>query len=210
MNRIRILASGTFITILLAGLAQACSSDDEGGTGGSSGGGSGGTVGSGGSTGGSGGSTGGTGGSTGGTDGSGGSTGGTDGSGGSTGGTDGSGGSTGGTGGGTGACPSGTSDGVACTADCTGICGLADLGTRTCTCVSNVFDCASCQFTGGEPILQPPDAAPQPCADPPAEERKGTPCTQEEQGQFCDPLTERRICACWNLEWDCDATPWPD
>ena len=216
MNRIRFFASTTVTAVLVAAMAQGCSSDDsDGGTssgGSSASGGSGGTgggTGGSGATGGSGGSTGGTGGSTGGTGGSAGGTGGSAGD---------DGGSTGGSAGadGGGQCGTGISNGAACTASCTGnVCGLADLGRRDCACVNDVWDCESCEFPGNESILEAPDGALPACpagdASDSEDALKGETCTT--QGERCEPPEDTtRVCACWtmptDLEWDCDKKPW--
>jgi hypothetical protein len=206
MNRKHVFVSGAVVTLLLAATVQGCSSDS--GDGGSSPGGS--SAGSAGTGGGSAGS--GSGGTDSGTGGmaSGGSSG-TGGSAGTGGASSGTGGASSGTGGATaaGPCGSGITNGqTACAASCSGsICGLSDLGSRDCNCVSGIYQCASCEFSGGEPILDPPAAELPACAEAEAT-LKGSTCTTAENGERCQPTDATRVCACWNAEWDCDKKPW--
>jgi hypothetical protein len=84
------------------------------------------------------------------------------------------------------------------------VCGLADAGSRSCTCMSNAWSCTPCDFTGSwletfhEVDDCPPDVADE------------VPCTAEHV--LCGPLTNGEVCACWNSpsdgqSWDCDEAP---
>ncbi|HLV21346.1 MAG TPA: hypothetical protein VKZ49_10700 [Polyangiaceae bacterium] len=245
MQRSSVFASGTIALLLLAVGVQGCSDDSDdggagaggsggtggpgsggattGGTGASTGGGDTGGGGTGGSTGGSGGATGGTGGATGGTSGA--ATGGSAGTGdGATGGSAGTGdggmggmamGGAAGSSGGTTFCTGSPSDGVACTVTCEDLCGIHNLGQRTCTCTAEVFDCASCAYADpDQPLIQPPSEALPDCELPDGDqEDDASGCTDGDRCQSIGRTMagggdgENRFCACLGGEWDCDSKP---
>jgi hypothetical protein len=132
------------------------------------------------------------------------------------GGTTGSGDSTTGTDGG-GALPdemcSGIGNGDACTTPgtCSGrVCGLADTGTRDCTCTTT-WDCSSCAWS--DPIPEVARAPTEPLAACDAAIADEVPC--DTRGDRCQQSDE--VCACWLedegvLVWDCDSAPsfWED
>jgi hypothetical protein len=96
---------------------------------------------------------------------------------------------------------------------CSGLsCGLADTGSRVCTC-ETTWDCTSCEFpTGADApsILVPPtDDAPIAECDA-ATVVEEDPCTT--MGERC--MMGEEVCACWAVDsdgatiWDCDDPPW--
>lgn len=93
------------------------------------------------------------------------------------------------------------------------VCGLADLGTRSCVCDTN-WTCTSCEFPTGadapEVLLEPPADMPLAACDT-ATVVEEEPCTT--MGERC-ALDDGDICACWLTDsdgatiWDCDSPPW--
>ncbi len=90
-------------------------------------------------------------------------------------------------------------------------CGLADTGSRVCTC-NATWDCTSCAFPMGDdqPVIIAPPTADDPIAD----------CEPETvvEKEVCPAMGDRcvlndEICACWvtnsddELVWDCDDAP---
>ncbi len=90
-------------------------------------------------------------------------------------------------------------------------CGLADTGSRVCTC-NATWDCTSCAFPMGDdqPVIIAPPTADDPIAD----------CDPETvvEKEVCPAMGDRcvmndEICACWvtnsddELVWDCDDAP---
>jgi hypothetical protein len=228
MQRVTVLASGIIALVLAA--AQGCGSDDDdtgtggnagssassgAGTGGGSSGTGGGSSGSGGGLSGSGGGSSGTGGGASGSGGAAGTGGGASGSGGAAG----TGGGAAGTGGGGAIVCEGIRSNMPCpTAGvCENLaCGLADTGTRTCTCATT-WMCSSCMFPMGADapgIILPPAEGEtiEPCEASIMDE---TPC--DAAAAMGNPVTRCRaanmeICACWMMEgmpmYDCDDAPW--
>jgi len=115
-----------------------------------------------------------------------------------------------------GECPAAPSpsDGVACTATCTDLCGMKNLGTRLCTCTNSAFDCASCGYAVQHPLLDPPTAAFPPCdAQDGTQEDDETGCVDNERcqslgrpGDTPDEIAGR-FCGCLAGTWDCDSKP---
>jgi hypothetical protein len=111
----------------------------------------------------------------------------------------------------------GISNDAACSTPgvCTDLsCGLADIGSRMCTCTT-VWDCTSCAFPSGPDapsIVNPPDTLME-CA---ATIEDGVACstTGAVQGDICQSANDAtEVCACWPddeamLIWDCDDPPW--
>jgi hypothetical protein len=85
-------------------------------------------------------------------------------------------------------------------------CGLADTGTRTCSCAGAIWDCTSCAWAEPyPPVVEPPTEPLPACAGTEADE---VPC--DTSGDRCD--TGDEVCACWleddgQLIWDCDSPP---
>lgn len=84
-------------------------------------------------------------------------------------------------------------------------CGLADTGTRTCTCAGGLWDCTSCAWTEPYDAVAEPPTEPLPACTDQADD---VPC--ETSGDRCDAGDE--VCACWieeadGLIWDCDSPP---
>lgn len=115
---------------------------------------------------------------------------------------------------------SGISNGADCTTEGTCAprsCGLADTGSRTCTCGAGTdctsgicWDCTSCAWTEPYPeVVVPPEAELPACDVSVAEQVE---CTTK--GERC--MQGEEVCACWLEEdavliWDCDKPPsfWP-
>jgi hypothetical protein len=102
----------------------------------------------------------------------------------------------------------GIGNGDACSTPgtCSGrVCGLADTGTRDCTCTTT-WDCTSCAWP--EPIAE---VAQQPTSELPAcatDVADNVACTTK--GDRCTQGDE--VCACWledsnGFIWDCDKPP---
>jgi hypothetical protein len=111
----------------------------------------------------------------------------------------------------------GISRGEACPTEghmCPGLkCGLADSGTRSCSCVGLLWECESCNFAGQWTEMKPPTV--EPCPAGIADEIA---CTAEQDHLICGPdATSGEYCACWmspsdGQSWDCDDPPstWPE
>lgn len=97
------------------------------------------------------------------------------------------------------------------------VCGLADLGTRDCTCtLAKVWDCTSCAFPMGP--NQPSVLIPPGTGDAGALRTCEVGVARE---VTCSPMGDRcqqgeDVCACWVIDdgmnvWDCDNPPsfWP-
>jgi hypothetical protein len=88
---------------------------------------------------------------------------------------------------------------------CPLICGIADSGRRTCTCMANDWTCTDCDFSNGA-SAEPPSVIEE-CPPDVVDE---LPCTNELS--VCGPTDIGEYCACWQspsdgLSWDCDDPP---
>lgn len=92
------------------------------------------------------------------------------------------------------------------------LCGLADTGSRVCTC-DTTWTCTSCEFPTGPDA---PSILTEPTADAPLVECDTATVIEEEP---CATMGERcalgeDVCACWLTDsdgatiWDCDSPPW--
>lgn len=84
------------------------------------------------------------------------------------------------------------------------VCGLADSGTRDCSCATN-WTCTSCDYTGSWTEMMPTDV--MPCPEGVADE---VTCTTDHV--ICGPQPNGEYCACWmspsdGQSWDCDDPP---
>jgi hypothetical protein len=124
-----------------------------------------------------------------------------------------------------GICPPGTANAGPCTgtATCSSTCGLADMGSRTCTCNGATNACVRCAFSpvAGGPLDPNTHPVPRPICG--AAIADNVPCTT--MGDFCqcDPVSSvgcmragvvtTQVCLCWPagsasaLQWDCDNIP---
>lgn len=102
---------------------------------------------------------------------------------------------------------SGIGNGDACTTPgtCSGrVCGLADTGTRDCTCM-DTWDCTSCAWSDPPPALVQQPAEPLTACDAAVADKVAC----ETVGDLCEQSDE--VCVCFDDDgeviWDCDKAP---